>query len=117
MGREIFNLKSQEIIRKKLRHESTKAELLIWRKIRNKQLGCKFRRQHSIGKYIVDFICIESRLIIEIDGDVHFYDENIIKDKIREDYLKKLGFKIKRYKNTDILYNIDNVLSDLRNNL
>ena len=82
MGKEIFNLKSRETVRKKLRREATKAELLIWRKIRNKQLGCKFRRQHSIGKYVVDFICIERKLIIEIDGDVHFYDENIIKDKI-----------------------------------
>jgi len=117
MGKEIFNLKAQETIRKKLRHESTKAELLIWRKIRNKQLGYKFRRQHSIEKYVVDFICVELKLIIEIDGDVHFYDENIVKDKIRENYLKNLEFKIKRYKNTDILYNIDSVLSDLQNNL
>ncbi len=117
MGKEIFNLKSQEIIRKKLRHEATKAELLIWRKIRDKQLGYKFRRQHSIGKYIVDFICIELKLIIEIDGSVHFYDKNIVKDKIRENYLNNLGFKIKRYKNTDILYNIDSALSDLQNNL
>lgn len=95
MGKEIFNLKSQETIRRKLRQASTKAGSLLWRRIRNKQLGYKFCRQHSIGKYIVDFICIELKLIIEIDGNVHFYNENIIKDKICEDYFKnfkKLGF-------------------------
>lgn len=54
------------------------------------------------------------KLIIEIDGDIHFYDKNIFRDKKREAYLKNLGLKIKRYTNLDISYNIENVLADLR---
>ena len=88
--------------------------MILWRKIRNSQLGVKFRRQHGIGKYIVDFYCAEMKLIIEIDGDIHFYDKNIFRDKKREAYLKNLGLKIKRYTNLDISYNIENVLADLR---
>jgi len=77
--------------------------------------GLKFRRQHGIGHYIVDFYCPEKRLVVEVDGDVHAYGEQIIRDKEREDYLKALGLQIIRYRNWDILTNLEGVVEDLFN--
>ncbi len=100
--------------KRKLRSEMTSAENKLWLRLRGKQLnGLKFRRQHGIGSYIVDFYCPEKRLVIEVDGDVHAYEEQIIKDKEREDYLKALGLQIVRYTNWDILTNMEGVVEDL----
>ena len=114
MNNEIFNQKSRKESRKQLRGRATKAETIFWLKIKNKQMGYKFRRQHGIGKYIVDFYCPEKKLIVEIDGDVHFYDSHIEADRIRENYFKKLGLTVKRYTNLDVIKNLNNVLEDLR---
>lgn len=113
MRRTLFNQKTKKSLRASLRKQPTKAETILWYRIRNNQLGYKFRRQHGIGKYIVDFYCPELKLIIEIDGGVHFEEANILADKEREEYLKKLGFRIVRYNNLDIIKNIDNTLNDL----
>jgi len=64
----IHNIKSKEHARKQLRKSATPQEIILWSKIRRKQLNYKFRRQHSIGKYIVDFYCPKKKLIIELDG-------------------------------------------------
>ena len=114
MDNEIFNQKYHKNSRRKLRSQMTKAEIILWYKIKQNQLGCKFRRQHGIGKYIVDFYCPELKLIIEIDGDVHFYEENMAADREREEYFKNLGLKVVRYTNLDIFQNIDSVLADLK---
>ena len=73
----------------------------------------KFRRQHGIGPYIVDFFCAEKRLAIEVDGDIHSFKEQIKRDIKREDYLKNIGIQIIRYNNHDILTNIEEVMNDL----
>jgi len=91
----------------------TKAEVILWSKLRGKQLEYKFRRQHGIGKYVVDFYCPELKLIIEIDGDVHGFDNQIKKDKERREFLESLGFVILRYSNNDIKNNLGGVLNDL----
>ena len=109
----VHNLKKKKNFRRKLRKNLTTSERIFWNKIRHSQSGYKFRRQHSIGPYIVDFYCPKLNIIIEIDGDVHAIEEQIKKDKIREDYLGKLNFKIIRYNNNDIINNIDGVLEDL----
>ncbi len=114
MNNEIFNKKYHKNSRRQLRGQMTKAEIALWHKIRNRQLGYKFRRQHGIGKYITDFYCPELKLIIEIDGDIHFYERNIAADKKREEYFKKLGLKTIRYTNSDIIQNINNVLENLK---
>ena len=85
--------------RRDLRRNQTKAERELWLKIRNSQLGVKFRRQYNIDYYIVDFYCHELGLIIELDGWVHGEDEQKKKDKQREEYLKNKGYKILRYRN------------------
>jgi len=115
MNNEIFNKKYHKDSRRKLRSQMTKAETALWYKIRNNQLGHKFRRQHGIGKYVVDFYCPELKLIVEIDGGIHFEERNIAADEEREQYFEKLELKMVRYNNLDIIQNIDNALENLKN--
>jgi 5-methyltetrahydrofolate--homocysteine methyltransferase len=113
----IHNLKAYKNKRKYLRNNSTKAEIMLWKELKNSKIGFKFRRQHGIKNYIVDFYCSEKRLIIEIDGEVHNINKQVIHDKIREEYLKSLNFKIIRYNNYDIANNLDLVLQDIKKQL
>ena len=92
----------------------TPAENRLWLQLRAGQFqNLKFRRQHGIGPYIVDFFCAEKRLAIEVDGDIHSFKEQIKRDIKREDYLKNIGIQIIRYNNHDILTNIEEVMNDL----
>ncbi|MEK6546570.1 MAG: endonuclease domain-containing protein [Nitrospinota bacterium] len=101
-------------LKRKLRGEMTFAEKRLWLRLKGKQInGLKFRRQHGIGDYIVDFYCPEKRLVIEVDGDVHAYVKQIERDREREGYLKALGLQIVRYTNWDILTNLEEVVEDL----
>jgi very-short-patch-repair endonuclease len=85
-----------------LRKDSTDAERWLWQRLRNRELlGWKFRRQHPIGCYIVDFACIERKLIIELDGSQHA--ESQTADSERSEYLEDKGFQILRFWNNDVL--------------
>jgi len=107
----IHNLKRLEKFRKKLRKSLTPAEAVLWNAIKNKQLeGRKFRRQHSIGNYIVDFYCPSEKLVIELDGAGHFTYEGSQKDEKRDNYLNSLGIKVIRFENRDLKNNLDAVL-------
>ncbi len=87
----------------------TLPEKLLWNELRSRQVcGYKFRRQHPIGNYVVDFCCIESKLIIEIDGEVHFLKEN--DDKIRDDFLVKSGYRVVRFQAREIFQNMNGVI-------
>lgn len=99
-----------------LRKNSTDTELHLWRYLRNRYLGgFKFRRQQPIGKYIVDFVNFEKKIIVEVDGGQHsFYKE---RDKIRDEWLRKEGFKVLRFWNNEVLNNIDGVLEMVRKEL
>jgi len=111
---EIFNKKEHIKKRQYLRNNMTKAEIVLWSKLKGKQLnGLKFRRQHGINNYVVDFYCPELKLAIEIDGDVHAYDSRIAYDKQRQKDIEALGIKVLRYANTDVLNNIEGVLYDI----
>lgn len=105
--------------RQSLRKNSTPAEEKLWVALRSRKLGgLKFRRQHTIGIYTVDFFNLETRTIIEVDGDVHFIsDDNIKQDKNREKWLIAQGYKVIRFNNVDILKNLDQVLFHLYYNL
>ncbi len=104
--------------KRRLRSEMTKAELLLWSKLRGCQFySLKFRRQHGIGPYIVDFYCPERLLVIEIDGDVHAQGNRKKMDCQREAYLTTLGLNVIRYPNDDVLNNLDGVLQDLGNKI
>ncbi|MDX9770690.1 MAG: type I restriction endonuclease subunit R [Tenuifilaceae bacterium] len=101
---------------RELRKKQTPAEEVFWQIVRNKKfLGLKFRRQHQIGHYIVDFYCNEHKLIIELDGSVHDTEERIKKDIKRDKYLSSIGNKIIRFRNERILNDIENVLIELEN--
>jgi len=89
----------------------TDAEFKLWKHLRNKQLGVKFRRQSTIGNYIVDFVSFESKLVIEIDGGQHARSND---DKSREKWLTSQGFKVLRFWNNDVLRNIQGVLEKIR---
>jgi very-short-patch-repair endonuclease len=98
--------------RKELRNNSTPAEKLLWGMLQHSNLGgFKFRRQHSVGAYIIDFYCPSEMLAVELDGDSHFTDEAIEYDLERTAYLNALDIKVLRFLNTDI-YNKLNVVCE-----
>lgn len=107
--------RSENLERKRrLRSEMTRPERLVWSRIRAKQFeALKFRRQHGIGPYIVDFYCPERGVVIEIDGDVHAGESEAARDQRRESYLRSLGLQVIRYMNDDVLNRLDAVLEDL----
>ena len=91
-----------------LRREMTDAEKLLWRHLRMKQFeGHKFRRQHPLGSYIVDFVCLEAALILEVDGGQHA--DNSDSDDIRAQWLEGKGFHVMRFWNNEVLNNIEGV--------
>jgi lysyl-tRNA synthetase class 2 len=91
-----------------LRKELTPAERKLWSRIRNNQLEVNFRRQHAIGNYIPDFVCIERKLIIELDGSQHL--EQVEYDAERTKSLEVQGYKVIRFLNNDVMNRIDSVL-------
>lgn len=103
-----FNKSLLKEKRKFLRNNMTISERMLWEKIKGKQLlGVKFRRQCSIGNYIVDFFTYDQNLVIEIDGDSHFLTEEAKKyDKKRSDFLNSLGLRIIRFTNIEIKNNL-----------
>ena len=102
--------------KKSLRKNQTDAETRLWYYLRNRRLdGCKFRRQHILQGYIVDFVCLEHKLIIELDGRQHAtqraYDEK------RTQKLQQEGFRVLRFWNNDVLNNIEGVWEVISNSL
>lgn len=98
---------------RELRRNQTDAEKIMWRKLRAKQLqSLKFRRQQPIGKFIVDFVCFEKKLIIELDGSQH--SENKELDESRDDWLLTQGYTVVRFWNNDVLKNIDGVMHSIQ---
>jgi len=105
-------------LKRRFRSNMTGQETRLWSRLRARQLqGLKFRRQHGIGPYIVDFYCPEQSLVIEVDGDSHADADQIVKDQRRDRYFQSLGLRVIRYINDDILNNLDGVLEDLAERL
>src|SRR5690348_320712 len=103
-------LSTREFARK-LRREQTDAERGLWSRLRRKQLGVKFRRQHPIDRFIVDFCCIDRRLVVELDGGQHAsmsdYDEE------RSRTLAVDGYRVVRFSDGDVLLNPDGVVEEI----
>lgn len=107
-------MNKQNILARKLRKNQTPQEQKIWQLLRNNQFqNLKFRRQYPIGDYVVDFICKEEKIIIEIDGGQHNIDKNIEKDKLRTEYLKSKGYRVIRFWNNDVDKNLEGVYEEL----
>tara|TARA_R110002050_G_scaffold157464_1_gene286074 strand:+ start:26966 stop:27325 length:360 start_codon:yes stop_codon:yes gene_type:complete len=115
--KEIHNHKYLEERRKELRKKLTPAEATLWKSLQRKQLkNRKFRRQHSIKNFIVDFYCASEKLIVELDGAIHldFAQQNY--DYERTLILEALGFKVIRFENKLVFENLPEVLNEIENN-
>ncbi len=97
-----------------LRNNATQTEKILWNRLRNKALGVKFRRQHLIGDYIVDFYCHKLKLVIELDGKYHENPNHKRMDEFREDVLKESGIKIIRFPDESVVNDIDSVVEKIK---
>ena len=102
---------------KEKRKNPTEAESILWNLLKGKQLGYKFRQQHPMDIFIPDFVCIEKRLIIEVDGDYHLTPEQIQLDDAREQKLTDLGYRILRFSNDEVIANSDGVIASIKRTL
>jgi very-short-patch-repair endonuclease len=101
--------------RRELRGRLTPAEAKLWKLIQNGKLeGIKFRRQHSLGNYIVDFYCPKYLLVIELDGQIHFNPVNEEYDIKRTDYINSLGIKVLRFENKEVFEKTEFVLEEIK---
>ena len=92
----------------------TSAEAMLWKLIKNKQLGAKFRRQHSIGNYVVDFYCPELRIVIEMDGGIHNEINIMSNDEARDHYLLSQRIKVIRFNNQELFTDENRVLQEIK---
>lgn len=99
---------------RRLRAEATSAELILWKALRDRRFdGWKFRRQHPIASFIVDFVSLQARLVLEVDGATHGTDQQQSRDASRSDVIESLGFRVVRVTNTDVYENLPGVLEFL----
>jgi len=106
-----YNTKSETPKRRALRQSMPKTEVILWKSLSRKQMmGCKFRRQYSVDKYVIDFYCPELKLAVEVDGDSHYVKDTEEYDKERQDYIEQFGIKFLRVTNNDIYKNLRGVL-------
>lgn len=114
MKKQIHNRKEMEVYRKSLRNNGTTAEAFLWKYLKGSQLqGRKFRRQHSINRYVVDFYCPSEKLIVELDGQYHFNPQMQEYDRKREKDLEALGFTIIRFENKMVFDFLPSVLKGI----
>ena len=101
-----------------MRNKPTDAERILWQELNNKKLdGYKFRRQHIIGNYIADFICLKENIIIEVDGLIHQLPENRVSDEERSQWLRSEGFDVVRFTNDEVIFKLDMVLQSISTKL
>jgi cyclase len=100
---------------KNLRNNQTFAEKLLWSRLRNNQLGVRFRRQHPISSFVVDFYCQKHLLVIEVDGNVHLDKTVQMEDQTKTESLIALGLHVVRFTNKEIIDDIDRVVNQIKN--
>ena len=108
-----YNERQQKPIRRNLRKNMPKGEKLLWSKIRNNQLGHRFRRQYGINSVVLDFYCPELRLAIEVDGITHEDTATVAKDREKEFLLTSISIKLLRFPNSAIFENLDSIASQI----
>jgi very-short-patch-repair endonuclease len=105
-----FWLEILKPLARQMRHAPTYAEKILWAQVRNRRCGgAKFRRQHGIERFIVDFACVEHDLVIEVDGPIHDYTPE--HDALRQAYIESEGWHVLRFANDDVLSNRSMVMS------
>ncbi|MDY6847098.1 MAG: endonuclease domain-containing protein, partial [Chloroflexota bacterium] len=101
-----------------LRQQTTPPEKKLWQYLRSAQLGVKFRSQHPINRYIVDFYARKAGLVVEVDGELaHTYLDQIKHDQERDKFMEGLGLKVLRFSASDVMYNIEGVISEIEYHL
>ena len=110
----IKNLIALKDKRKELRKHLTPAEARLWIYLKNSRLGYKFRRQYSVGYYILDFYCPNMKLAIELDGSPHNTEQGFVNDEKRTQFLNNQGIKVIRFENKDVINNLEGVLAEIR---
>ena len=117
MKTHIHNRKHLKPFRKKLRNNLTSAEATVWKSLQKSQLeGRKFRRQHSVGSYILDFYCPSERLCVELDGAHHFTSEGLAYDQRRTAFLNSMDIRVVRFENCRVFEDLEGVLEEVRAN-
>jgi very-short-patch-repair endonuclease len=112
-GRERFKARARS-----LRASQTSAEAKLWQALRNRKLArWKFRRQHPIGRYIVDFVTLDGKLVIEVDGVTHSAPSEVKRDEARTKVLEACGFPVVRVSNTDVYENLEGVIEMIESSL
>jgi very-short-patch-repair endonuclease len=107
----VFNKPSVKGRRKQLRRSMPEAEVIVWSQLKNKQIsGIKFRRQYSIGRYVVDFYCAKKKLAIEIDGESHYMLNAPERDEERQQWIEQFGIRFLRFTNDDVRKNLYGIL-------
>jgi very-short-patch-repair endonuclease len=97
-----------------LRRNMSNAERKLWQALRLKQLdGARFRRQHPIGPYIVDFVCLEKRLIVEVDGPQHTEESHVARDARRDRWLRIEGYRVMRFQTINVYQNLGGVVDTI----
>ncbi|MGA9364243.1 MAG: endonuclease domain-containing protein [Bacteroidota bacterium] len=110
----IYNKSSETDKRRMLRRSMSKAEVLLWTHLSRKQmLGYKFRRQHGVDQFVIDFYCPKLRLAVEIDGPSHAEQEAVEYDKMRQSYIEALGIRFLRFQNDEIYEDMQSVLESV----
>jgi very-short-patch-repair endonuclease len=113
---EFFNQISEKEKRRHLRNTMPDAEVILWSRLKGRQLlGCKFRRQFSVGAFVMDFYSPEIRLAVELDGDSHFREGAREYDQQRTQFIERFGIRIVRVLNSDIYDNLDGILEMIGN--
>ena len=111
---QLYNRTSEKLKRQQLRKNMTRAEFIIWQKLKCKQIeGYKFRSQYSISQFVVDFYCTELKLAIEIDGDSHFQDGAQEYDRERQAFIESVGIRFLRFTNDEVYRNLEGVLEKI----
>ena len=100
---------------KENRRNMTLAESVLWEQLRSLDVGTRFNRQFIIGDYIVDFVSQRGGLVIEVDGGYHAERQQAEDDAVREKNLEQMGFHVMRFTNEEVLYDIDNVITQIEN--
>ena len=113
----IHNKKELKNLRRELRKNLTPAEARLWKFLQNSQLeGRKFRRQHSIGRYIIDFYCPKEKIAIELEGNVHFNPVNEQYDLLRTEFLNSYNIKVVKFENKEVFEKIEIVIEIIKSN-
>lgn len=109
----LYNDINQKGLRKNLRNTSGLPEIILWNQLKQNKLGKKFRRQYSIGHYVLDFYCPELRFGIELDGSTHDNQQSYAYDQQRNKFIKGQNIKITHFQNKDVLNNLNSIIAEI----